>query len=101
MEKHSRMEIGGDIWMVYGDTRWGTQLDTLEDTRRTRRSTQTGRTEGHTEGRTVGRTEGRTVACPDGKLGDTWKVHGDTRWGTRLDAEEDIGRTRRITQRNG
>ena len=111
------MEIGGDIWMVYGDTRWGTQLDTLEDTRRTRRSTQTGRTEGHTEGRTVGhitgntegrterrtagRTEERTVACQDGNWGDTWKVHGDTRWGTQLDAEEDIGRTRRITQRNG
>ena len=111
------MKIAGDIWMVYGDTRWGTQLDTLEDIRRTRRSTQTGRTEGHTEGhtvghitgnmegrterRTAGRTEERTVACQDGNWGDTWKVHGDTRWGTRLDAEEDIGRTRRITQRNG
>ena len=74
---HTAGHIGGlkgNTWMVHGRT---------------------------TERRTAGRTEERTVACQDGNWGDTWKVHGDTRWGTQLDAEEDIGRTRRITQRNG
>ena len=84
----------GVTWMVHGDTRWGTQLDTLEDLRETHGWCM----EGRTERRTAGRTEGRTVACQDGNWGDTWKVHGATRWGTRLDAEEDIGRTRSITQ---
>ena len=41
------------------------------------------------------------ICGQDGIWGDTWKVHGDTQCGTRLDAEEDIGRTRRIIQRNG